>query len=48
MGLYLFHFNCCAGIEAILGPNKVNGILVPDGDINAFAKELIELINNHN
>ena len=45
-GVIPISFNCCAGIEAILGPNKVNGILVPDGDINAFAKELIELINN--
>ena len=45
-GVIPISFNCCAGIEAILGPNKVNGILVPNGDINAFAKELTELINN--
>ena len=45
-GVIPISFNCCAGIEAILCPNKVNGILVPNGDINAFAKELTELINN--
>lgn len=45
-GVIPISFNCCAGIEAILGPNKINGILVPNGNTDSFAKELIALINN--
>lgn len=45
-GVIPISFNCCAGIEAILGPNKINGILIPNGNTDSFAKELIALINN--
>lgn len=45
-GVIPIAFNCCAGIEAILSPNRVNGILVPNNNITAFAKELINLIHN--
>lgn len=39
-------FNCCAGIEYILSPNKQNGILVSNGNIKEFASEIVSLVNN--
>ncbi len=39
-------FNCCAGIEYILSPNKQNGILISNGNIKEFASELVSLVNN--
>lgn len=45
-GVIPIAFNCSAGIETILSPNKKNGILIPKGDIDRFAKELISLINS--
>lgn len=39
-------FNCCAGVEEILSPSGVNGILIPPFDINAFADNLYKLLTS--
>lgn len=39
-------FNCSAGVEDILSPNGINGILVPPFDLDTYAKELERLMNN--
>lgn len=37
-------FNCCAGIEEMLSPAGVNGILIPPFDMEAFADSLYQLL----
>lgn len=39
-------FNCCAGVEEILSPSGVNGILIPPFNINAFADNLYMLLTS--
>lgn len=36
-------FNCCSGIEAIIGANPAAGVLVPHLDHDAYANELLKL-----
>lgn len=43
-GVVPIAFNCCAGVEEILSPSGVNGILVPPFDLEAFADELHDLL----
>lgn len=40
-------FNCSAGVEDILSPNGINGILVPPFDIDMYAKELERLMTDN-
>ena len=39
-------FDCCAGIHEILSPTWENGVLVPNGDIDAYADALAKLMSN--
>lgn len=39
-------FNCSAGVEDILSPDGINGVLVPPFDMELYAKELSRLMNN--
>ena len=39
-------FDCCAGIHEILSPSWENGVLVPNGDIDAYADALAKLMSN--
>lgn len=39
-------FNCCAGIEEILSPSGVNGILIDPFDKKKFADKLYELLTS--
>ncbi len=43
-GVVPIAFNCCAGIQEILSPSGVNGVLVPPFDKEAFANELYNLL----
>lgn len=38
--------NCSAGVETILSPSGVNGVLVPHRDLDTFAVALLELMHN--
>lgn len=42
-GVVPIAFNCCAGIEYIIGENNKAGILVPQYDVKGFADELVAL-----
>ena len=39
-------FDCCAGIHEILSPNWENGVLVPNGNIDAYAETLAKLMGD--
>ncbi len=39
-------FNSCAGIQEILSPNGVNGLLVPPFNLEKFAEELCQLLTS--
>ena len=39
-------FNCSHGVEDILAPNWTNGVLVPNGDIEAYALALTRLMSD--
>lgn len=39
-------FDCSAGVHQILAPSGVNGVLVPQGDMDAYAAALIDLLHN--
>ncbi len=39
-------FDCCAGIHEILSPNWENGVLVPNGNIDAYAETLAKLMSD--
>ncbi|MGL5318737.1 MAG: glycosyltransferase [Bacteroidales bacterium] len=45
-GVVPIAFNCSAGVEYILSPNCVNGILVPPFMLDTYAKELAWLMTN--
>lgn len=42
-GVIPIAFNCCSGIEAIIGANPAAGVLVPHLDHDAYANELLKL-----
>lgn len=42
-GVVPIAFNCCAGVEYIIGENNKAGILVPQYDVKSFADELVAL-----
>ena len=39
-------FDCCSGVREILSPNGECGLFVPNGDIEAYAKALSQLMGN--
>lgn len=39
-------FDCSYGVRDILSPNWTNGVYVPNGDIDAYAQALAELMTN--
>lgn len=45
-GVIPIAFNCSDGVEYILSPNGVNGILIPNFDIDLYEKELRKLMDD--
>lgn len=45
-GVVPIAFNCCAGIQEMLSPSGVNGVLVSPFDLNAFADALYQLLTS--
>lgn len=45
-GVIPIAFNCSAGVHYLLAPSGINGILIPNDDINGYARELADLCNN--
>lgn len=45
-GVIPFAFNCTAGVQKILAPSGVNGILIPPYRLDKYAKELLSLMSN--
>lgn len=45
-GVVPIAMNCSAGVETVLSPSGVNGILVPHRDLDAFAAALLDLMND--
>jgi glycosyltransferase involved in cell wall biosynthesis len=39
-------FDCSHGVREILSPNWENGVYVPNGDIDAYAKALSQLMSD--
>lgn len=45
-GVVPIAFNCCAGVEEILSPSGVNGVLIPSFEKETFAEELYKLLTS--
>ncbi len=39
-------FDCSAGVRTLLSPSGVNGVLAPDGDLDAYAESLLSLASD--
>lgn len=45
-GVIPIAFDCSAGVHHLLAPSGTNGILVPDGDVDSYVRELTDLLND--